>query len=277
MGCFFIFISMEASQPIGVFDSGVGGLTVAHALANLLPNESFIYYGDTAHLPYGEKSAEAIISYSIRIADFLLANGCKAIVIACNSASSTALEAVIEHVGDRAMVFNVIEPIVANIVDKHADEKVGVIGTKATIGSGMYEKKIKALKPNAHVASMATPLFAPMIEEGFYGTPVSIETIKQYLKRPALDNIECLVLACTHYPLLHEDIENYYKGSVTIIDTPEIVAEHIKAELEKAGKLNPSGSGKLQFYVSDYTASFEKTAQYFFEAEIKLEELNLWK
>lgn len=269
---------MNASQPIGVFDSGVGGLTVAHALASLLPNESFIYYGDTAHLPYGEKSAEAIISYSIRIADFLLANGCKAIVIACNSASSTALEAVIEHVGDKAIVFNVIEPIVASIVKNNSDDTVGVIGTKATIRSGAYEKKIKALKPTIQVASMATPLFAPMIEEGFYGTPVSIETIKLYLERPALKEIECLVLACTHYPLLHTDIENYYKGAVKIIDTPDIVANHIKTVLENAKMLNTESElSKHHFYVSDYTESFEKTAQSFFEAEIKLEELNLWK
>ena len=177
---------MGKSSPIGLFDSGVGGLTVAHALHTLLPSEQLIYFGDTAHLPYGDKSREAIIQYSLGITDFLLKQKCKVILIACNSASANAFEEVKGFVGKKAVVMNVIDPVVTYVcTEDDTDRTVGIIGTKATIDSGTYEKKIldassKLMSgsndrrpPCIQVSSLATPLFVPMIEEGFVFDDIS--------------------------------------------------------------------------------------------------------
>src|SRR5688572_28103728 len=158
-------MALLPSQPIGVFDSGIGGLTVAHAIRNHLPNESMIYFGDTAHLPYGEKSEAAIQAYSVKIADVLLKKRCKVIVIACNSASSAAYELLREYVGKNVRIINVIDPMVQLVAESFAGKQVGLIGTKRTVQSGVYVRKINELNKNIKVHSLATPLLAPMIEE----------------------------------------------------------------------------------------------------------------
>ncbi|HEX8350615.1 MAG TPA: glutamate racemase, partial [Hymenobacter sp.] len=185
-----------ASRPIGVFDSGIGGLTVARAVNRVLPHEQLIYFGDTAHLPYGDKSQAAIQAYSIKICDLLLRQHCKVILIACNSASAAAYELVREYVGSKARVLNVIDPIVAHIGETYAGRRVGLIGTKQTVNSNVYKKKIDDLDANVELHSLATPLLVPMIEEGFFENNISHNIIRTYLANPHLDGIEALVLGC---------------------------------------------------------------------------------
>jgi glutamate racemase len=271
-----LMAKLHSKQPIGIFDSGIGGLTVANAIKELLPNEQLIYFGDTAHLPYGEKSEDAIKYYSIRIAQFLLKHNCKAIVIACNTASSLAYDVVRDFVGDKAIVINVIDPVVSHVIQKNSNKKIGVIGTKGTIKSNIYEKKILEKNPNAKVASLATPLLASMIEEGFFNNNISKTIIHSYLSKPKLKKVDAMILACTHYPLIKPEIKSFYKDNVEIVDSAEIVAQHVKKTLEKNELLNTGKAGKHHFYVSDYTEAFEKSTKFFFKSKIHLEEANFW-
>jgi glutamate racemase len=268
--------SLDFKKPIGIFDSGIGGLTVAHAINQKLPNEQIIYFGDTAHLPYGDKSPDSIKYYSIRIAKFLLDNNCKAIVIACNTASSLAFETVKDFVGDKAMVFSVIEPVVKKVALSKV-ERVGVIGTKGTIKSGVYAEKINAVNPKIKVSSVATPLLAPMIEEGFFNNKISRSIIHSYLSAPKLKKINSLILACTHYPLIKLEVEEFYDGAVQILDSAEIVADFVKLQLAENNLLNEGKSMKHHFYVSDFTQSFEQSTRFFFKSKIHLEEVSIWK
>jgi glutamate racemase len=265
-----------SSQPIGIFDSGIGGLTVANAIQKVLPDESLMYFGDTAHLPYGEKSPEAIRAYSLRISEFLLEYRCKAVVIACNTASSIAYEAVKEHAGDKALVIDVINPVAEEVARRYSDCRIGVIATKATIKSDVYARKISTLNPSLEVASLATPLLVPMIEEGFYNNKISRAVIASYLSRPRLKKIDALILACTHFPLIRPEIEEYYSRKITIVDSAEIVAEYVKRQLEQKGLLTGKKTKKHQFYVSDYTKSFEESTRFFFKGRIQLQHYPLW-
>ncbi len=267
----------KPSDPIGIFDSGIGGLTVANAIHQLLPNEAIIYFGDTAHLPYGDKSPAAIKSYSLHIADVLLKNRCKIIVIACNTASAIAYKTVKDHVEGAVEVVSVIEPTVEYVTAGNYTGRVGVIATKATIKSDVYAQEIKKVNSDVVVESLATPLLAPMIEEGFFNNKISKTIINDYLSRPKLKKIDTLILACTHYPLIKPEIESYYKGKVRIIDSTEIVAQKVKEKLAAARLLNKDKKGKHHFYVSDYTRSFEQSTKLFFKGNVKLELLNIWK
>ena len=271
----FLYLYLMKKSPIGIFDSGIGGLTIAHALKEKLPNENIIYFGDTEHLPYGEKSKTAIQNFSKKITQFLLEKECKTIIIACNSASSVAYESVKELAGN-IPVFNVINPVVAEVVKQCAEFNIGVIGTKATVQSNIYEKEIKALCSSAKVSSLATPLLAPMIEEGFINEDISHTIIANYLSNQKLAAIDYLILACTHYPFIHQEINDYYKGSVNVIDSANIVAEYIAKALKKNNLLSKSKKTEHHFYVSNYTESFEKSAQFFFKEDLKLEEVKLW-
>lgn len=262
---------LEASQPIGIFDSGVGGLTNARAIKNLMPREDFIYFGDTKHLPYGEKSKEAIIDYSVEITKFLLEQNCKAIVVACNTATSNALAEIKEEVGDRALVFDVINPV-AERVAYEIHQNVGVIATKATINSKLYKKSIRKYNKFINVEELATPLLVPAIEEGFINHPISHSIIYNYLSNKKLKDIETLILGCTHYPLLMEEIKQYYGSRVRVIDSPNIVATYIRQTLEKYNLLNSDNpQPKYQFYVSDMTKNFQKISKKFFGNKIDLE------
>jgi glutamate racemase len=269
---------LKKNQPIGIFDSGIGGLTVAHAIKKLLPTENLIYFGDTAHLPYGDKSPEAIRSYSVKISDFLLEKNCKTIVIACNTASAHAYNAVKKHVSKKAEVFNVINPVADYVADKYQNGKIGVIGTKGTINSRIYVRKIEKANKKLKVSSLATPLLAPMIEEGFFNNYISRTIIHSYLSSRHLKNIQALILACTHYPLIKKEVKTYYQNKTEIIDSAEIVAGHIKKILDKNELLaDAKSNAHYSFYVSDYTKAFEESSKYFFGKEIHLKKLNLWK
>ncbi|NOY36975.1 MAG: glutamate racemase [Chlorobi bacterium] len=267
----------DHDKPIGVFDSGVGGLTVAHAIRRILPGESMIYFGDTAHLPYGDKSPESIIYYSKKITGFLLGKQCKAIVIACNTASSVGYEEISKYAGDQALIFNVIDPVTDYYHEFLAPKTVGVIGTKATIQSGAYEKKILAENPGVKVFSKATPLLVPMIEEGFIYDDISNAIIRAYLSDKPLDNVEALILGCTHYPIIKNQIRRFYNFDVEILDSASIVAGALKSRLEADGLLHSGRRGKDRFFVSDYTPYFKKIAGMFFDGSIELEKRDLWR
>ncbi len=263
-------------KPVGIFDSGIGGLTVARAIATLLPEEDIIYFGDTAHLPYGDKSEAAIQAYSIKIADILLKKDCKVIVIACNSASSASYELLKEYVRTDTHVINVIDPMVALITREFAGKKVGLIGTKRTVQSDVYAKKTDEAGLNITLHSLATPLLAPMIEEGFFNNQISHEIIAQYLSNPILRDIEGLILACTHYPLIKKEIDSYYGGNMRILDSSEVVAEALRQYLEQGNLLNDPHTPSQHFLVSDFTESFESSARMFFHESVKLEKHSLW-
>jgi len=268
---------LKKSQAIAIFDSGIGGLTVAKAINQLLPNEQLIYFGDTAHLPYGDKSAENIQYFSQRIAEFLLEKECKCIVIACNTASSVAFEKVLEIVNGKIPVFNVIDPVVAFISENNNYKKIGVIGTKGTIKSNIYERKIAENLPHLEVVSLATPLLAPMIEEGFFNNSISKTIIKNYLCYPDFSDIDAIVLACTHYPLIKEDVNDFFNSKVNILDTANIVAQFVMNKLSEIKILTDDYQPKQHhFYVSDYTDSFQQSAKIFFKEKINLEKANIW-
>jgi glutamate racemase len=268
----------KASDPIGVFDSGIGGLTVAKAIHDLLPAEDLIYFGDTAHMPYGEKSPHAIKSYSERIASFLIEQPCKLIVIACNSASVTAFKQVQQILPDKQFVINVIDPVVDYMVSDNAYERIGLIGTKRTVSSAVYKKKFEKANPGIVLKSLATPLLAPMVEEGFFNNNISKTVVHSYLSNPHLANIEAIILACTHYPLIINEISSFYKGKVKIINSAEIVSKAVKDFLDSKNLGNKQKKeAKHRFYVSDYTESFEEAAKIFFGGKIKLKEKNLWE
>ena len=264
-------------NPIGIFDSGIGGLTVAHAVTTLLPNENIIYFGDTAHLPYGDKSSSAIQAYSIKICNVLLQQKCKVILIACNSASAAAYELVREYVGSKAKVMNVIDPVIDYLSTTYPQKTIGLIGTKQTVNSNIYKKKIDNLDKEIHLKSLATPLLAPMIEEGFFNNTISESIIQEYLKHSELDNIEALILGCTHYPLIKKQIENYYQGKVNVLDTSEIVARSLAYYLAENQMFNGMNTQIKHFYVSDYTKSFEISTKIFFGEQIHLEHYPLWE
>lgn len=269
---------MKNNAPIGIFDSGIGGLTVASAITRALPNEHTIYFGDTAHMPYGDKSPELIKRYSAQIADFLLSKGCKAIVIACNTASSLAFKEVQARAGKHIPVINVIDPVAAYVTHNYQGKKIGVIGTKGTIGSGIYPKKIKKLDKGANVTSLATPLLAPMIEEGFFNNNISRTIINSYLSKKNIVDANVVILACTHYPLIKKDIMQFYGKRADVIDSSDVVAQHVQAVLAKNNLLNTATKpGKHVFYVSDYTDSFEKSTRAFFGQQIDLKEVYLGK
>lgn len=272
----FNYRLMPNAAPIGIFDSGIGGLTLAHAITELIPQEPIIYFGDTAHLPYGDKSATAIQAYSVKICNLLLEKNCKLILIACNSASAAAYDLVKAYVGTKAIVVNVIDPVIQYLDRDWAGKTLGLIGTKQTVNSGIYARKAAALGKDIQIQSLATPLLAPMIEEGFFNNRISEQIIQEYLANPTLAGIEGLILGCTHYPLIKKQIEEYYQGSISVIDTSIIVAESIKQILKEKDLLSAGILGSRQFYVSDYTESFEQSTKQFFGEAIKLTQYPIW-
>lgn len=268
---------MRANAPIGIFDSGIGGLTVAKAVKEKLPNEQIIYFGDTAHLPYGDKSEAAIQAYCVKIADVLLQKRCKIILIACNSASSVAFDLLKEYTGNRAKVINVIDPMVAYVTEKFQHQKIGLIGTKRTVISSVYKDKLVASSSGISLTSLATPLLVPMIEEGYLDNKVSHNIIENYLSEDSLSNISGLILGCTHYPLIKNEISNYYQNKVEVIDSAERVALNLVNYLTQENILHDLASAtKDEFLISDFTTSFAIAAQMFFQDKITITHYPLW-
>ena len=260
------------NNPIGIFDSGIGGLTVAHAISRLMPNENIIYFGDTAHLPYGDKSPDLIHSFVKNISNFLLnEKQCKAIVIACNTASATSYEFLRDRHKGNVPIINVIDPIVEAIVADDSIRKVGLIATKTTVESGVYQEKLNRRNPNVEVEVLATPLLAPMIEEGFSQDKISHTVIENYLSNPKFKDIDALILGCTHYVLAKEEINSFFDGKVKLFDSTGILAEKLKDILEIEGLLTGDSHLKNHFYFSDKTRGFEESASRFYGENVKLE------
>ena len=264
------------TNSIGIFDSGVGGLTVANAISRLLPQENLVYFGDTEHMPYGEKSSELIQEFSIKISKYLIeVKHCKAIVIACNTASAVAYSYLKEKYLGEVPIINVIDPMIELIVSENY-KKVGIIATRGTIASNVYQNKLKRRCPHQNYAALATPLLASMIEENFVTDEISQAVIRKYLSDPVLSNIDALVLACTHYPLIAPEIDDFYQGKVSLLKSGEIVALKLKQILQKEMLLNQSkNKPNHEFIVSDLTKNFEKSAKNFYGKKINLKEVKL--
>lgn len=273
--------SLASDAPIGIFDSGIGGLTVAHAIAQAMPAERMLYFGDTAHMPYGDRSPELVRTYSVRIAEFLAAEGCKAIVIACNSASATAKAAVEACLPADVPAIDVVAPVVQHLADEGV-KRVGVVGTRATIGSGIYGHSLReAQRANGltggRIEEWATPLLAPLIEEGWQSHELMLPVIQGYLEAAGWHagkerHIEALVLGCTHYPLAEPAFRQVLGPEVDLIDGPSIVAAAVSAALRTRGMLAPADArqGQHEFMVSDLTDNFAQSAQRFFGEEVHL-------
>ena len=259
---------MSDSRPIGVFDSGLGGLTVLKALKEALPNEQFIYYGDTAHLPYGEKSEIALQGYVRSILHFLARNDCKFAVVACNSAS-TVLNGMEGLPFSAEHMVNVIDPVVDRMKTQQRFHDIGVIGTRKTIDSGRYHEAISAARPDLRVRSRMTPLLVPMIEEGFIGERELFPVFDRYFN--GLEGIDLLIPACTHYPIIFDRIETYFEHKVKVLHAPKIVAEDVAQRLRVKGLECTGKPESDQFHVSDLTESFKREAEMFLGRPIVLE------
>lgn len=264
---------------IGVFDSGMGGLTIVKALRQHLPHESIVYVGDTAHLPYGDKSPALITEYSCAIAQFLLRHPVKAIVIACNTASAVA-GAAVRSLAAPVPVFDVIQPAVALALASSKAQRIGIIGTKTTIQSGVYRRQLLAQQPSTHIIEKATPLLVPMIEEGWLNNAVSQDVIDAYMSDTGFRTIDTLILGCTHYPLIQHQIAAYfmqaYEHPVAVIDSSVAVANHVQHALAAQNlAASPSAKGELRCYLSDATAHFQASAALFLGEQPPFEEISL--
>ncbi len=249
------------NKPIGVFDSGVGGLTVVRELVRQLPYEDIIYFGDTARVPYGIKSKETVIRFSIDDALFLLNQGVKLICVACNTVSSVALPIIKSHF--KIPIIGVIVPGAKEAVYATRNKRVGVIGTRGTIKSHAYENEIRKLSPRIKVTAAACPLFVPFVEEGWLNGKVVLDVAKTYLKPMKDARIDTLILGCTHYPLLKDIIRKVLGNEVTLIDSARQVAMEVKKTLDAEGMLNKSHRAKYRFYVSDNPEWFNSIADRF--------------
>lgn len=254
-------IDNKNAAPVGVFDSGVGGLTVAREIMRQLPNENLVYLGDTARVPYGSKSRDNIIRYSRQIIHFLKTKGVKAIVIACNTASALALDVVREE--SDIPIIGVVEPGARAALQITQTKKIGVIGTEATVQSAMYGKIIKGLDPTVSVIGKACPLFVPLVEEGFAKHKVTEEIIDYYLASMKESDIDSLILGCTHYPLLRSRIRAYLGDKIQLVNPAYETAMDLKYILKESGMENAGKEGEhatYSFYVSDAADKFKQFA-----------------
>ena len=245
-------------RPIGVFDSGIGGLTVVKELMRQLPEEDIVYLGDIAHLPYGIKSPSTIIRFTLDNVLFLLKQRVKLIIIACNTASSLALDAMKDHFS--IPIVGVIQPGAKRAVSLTKTNCIGVIGTRSTIKSKAYDKQIKKINPDIQVISQACPLFVPLVEEGWLNEPEAVSIAKKYLKALKRKNpkMDTLILGCTHYPLLKPIIRQIFKDKVTLIDSAQQVVRQVSGLLIEQGliKHNSRRNGKYKFFVTDDPEAF---------------------
>ena len=246
---------------IGIFDSGVGGLTVARAIMQQIPGYDIVYFGDTAHTPYGTKSCDTVIGYTLNNIKFLLNQGAELIVIACNTASSVATAQVLKQFS--APIFEVITPAVELAVQTSKNLNFGIIGTRATVTSGIYEKKIIEHQPRASVYSVACPLLVPLVEEGWLDRAETAMIVKKYLRPLKTRQIDTLILGCTHYPLLKKVIQRKIGKRVHLIDSSISVANRVKAFLAANTQIERRlGRNEcLTLFVSDVTDQFRKIAE----------------
>jgi len=250
------------ARPIGVFDSGIGGLTVLKELTALLPGEDFIYLGDTARLPYGTKSNEVIVRYSRENTEFLLAKGIKLLVVACNTSSAVALGEIASHT--MVPVIGVIEPGARAAVKASRTGKIGVIGTEATIASGAYTRAIQNLRPRAEIYTRACPLLVPLVEEGWTDNEIAERTVAYYLESLKASGIDTLLLGCTHYPLLRGVFERVLDARVRIVDSAVATAAEVREKLAALKlKRRGAGAGAQSFFVTETPDRFVRVGRRF--------------
>lgn len=243
-------------HAIGIFDSGVGGLTVYKAIRKAFPHEHLIYFGDTARVPYGPKSAETIIDYSVQNARFLLQQGIKILVVACNTSSAVAIP-FLQKLTDIPII-GVIEPGSKVALSTSKNKRIGIIGTEGTIKSGAYSRAIKSREPNAEIVSAACPLFVPIVEEGWQDNPIAENIVRQYLEPLLAQDIDTLVLGCTHYPLLKDVIQKVAGQGISLVDSADAIAKYLTKHIEIK---ETDTAGTDSFYVSDNEEKFARIAQ----------------
>ena len=259
---------------IGIFDSGIGGLTVVREVLEQLPQYRIVYFGDTARSPYGTKSQKTIIEYAIEDTEFLLSKGAKIIIAACNSVSAVAIETLKSRFN--VPLFEVIQPAVEKTLRLTQKNRIGVIGTRATVGSGIYERLLKQARPEIKVFSHPCPLLVPLVEEGWLKRPETKRIVRKYLSPVIMKQVDTLVLGCTHYPLLKPIIQAKMGRRVQVIDSSQELALWVNDYLEKnpeiAQTLTPAEEqDSHRFFVSDLTPTFEQIAKQFLGRPIKLE------
>ena len=251
----------DRNAPVGVFDSGVGGLTVAREIMRQLPNERIVYFGDTARVPYGSKSRDTVLRYSRQIIRFLRTREVKAIVIACNTATALALDTVAAE--SDIPIIGVIHAGAKTAVESTRNGRIGVIGTEATIGSGIYTEVMKKMKPGIQVFGKSCPLFVPLVEEGFKEHVVTEEVIEYYLESMRHTQIDAMILGCTHYPLLRSKIRDYLGEEIKIVNPAYETAMDLKKllyEKEMANDGTDAQHSVYSFYVSDAAEKFRRFA-----------------
>ncbi len=248
----------RCEAPIGVFDSGVGGLTVVREIMRNLPNEEIVYFGDTARVPYGSKSKETVTRYSRQIVRFLETFQVKTIVVACNTASAYALDELEKEID--VPIIGVIKPGARTAAEVTRNGRIGVIATEATIGSQMYNKYIQELNKDVTIYGKACPLFVPLVEEGLWEDPVTDEIAKRYLSELIDIDIDTLILGCTHYPLIRSTVAKVMGDHVTLVNPAYETARELKELLMEKGLFNPVppqlGTNKYEFFVSDGAEKF---------------------
>ncbi|MCZ7601953.1 MAG: glutamate racemase [Melioribacteraceae bacterium] len=259
---------MNKTNPVGIFDSGIGGLTVVKQMDQFIPNENMIYFGDTARVPYGNKSNETVIEYAIQDTKFLLKKNVKMIVVACNTVSSVALNKLRENF--EIPIVGMIEPGAKSAIENTTNGKVGVIGTYATINNKAYSAALKKLDKKLKIYEKACPLFVPLAEEGMVNHPATKLIVKEYLDELKKQKIDTLILGCTHYPLLSNVIQEVMGDKVTLIDSGVAAASVVENYLFGRGLRNESHQiGKRDFYVSDLPAKFKTIADTFLGRHIE--------
>ncbi|MDD5440424.1 MAG: glutamate racemase [Candidatus Omnitrophica bacterium] len=261
-------------RPIGVFDSGVGGLTVVKALLKTMPREDIIYLGDTARVPYGTKSKETVTRFSIECISFLSKFNIKLAVVACNTASSWSLNILTKKFD--VPIIGVIKPGVEEACSVDSSRRIGVIGTRATVTSGSYVKAIRKIRPGARVYQQACPLFVPLVEQGWLDDPVTAAVCERYLKELRDKRIDTLILGCTHYPLLSKTVRQVFPYDIRIVDSSLSVSRAVEAFLQKNKSYNRSkAAGILEAFVTDDPRSFKNIARFFLERRLKVTRVNL--
>ncbi len=258
--------SNNTNAPIGIFDSGLGGLTVLKKIQEKLPNENYIYYGDTINLPYGTKSNQSIVQYSKQIINFLIKQNVKTIVCACNSASSVAINQIKQNIN--IPIFEVINPAVQEAVHYTKTNHIAIIGTDTTIKSKSYSKKIKALNPEINTIEIATPLLVPIIEEGLENTSIANEMSKLYCQKIINSKFDTLILGCTHYPMIEGLLKKILTHKIRLISSGKPVAINLYNYLNKHDLINNSLSANTQYYVSDNIEKFQQSASKFLNHSI---------
>lgn len=257
-------IKKKSSNIIGVFDSGLGGLTVLKKLLVQLPNYNYLYLGDSARVPYGNKTQTLIFEYTRQAVDYLFRHGCRLVIIACNTASSQALRRLQQtwlpqNYPDRR-ILGVIKPLAEAAAEHESDKRIGIIGTEATIRSGAYEREIKAINPHLKIINQSAPLLVPLIEEGWTDQPETIKILNTYLKPLTEKKINTLILACTHYPFLQNKIKKIIGGKIWVPDTGELIALSLKDYLNRHPELKiiKTKHPTLKFLTTDNPDRFVK-------------------